>query len=83
VTATVTKYANYSFEVRSADGKTLSYPGSGVRRILFDSLNAQAKFTTRTLEQMARTDPEIAVRKIDIVDWTTPVVKQYNVHAIP
>jgi thiol-disulfide isomerase/thioredoxin len=35
------------------------------------------------LEQMAKTDPEIALRKIDIVDWTTPVVKQYNVHSIP
>jgi thioredoxin 1 len=35
------------------------------------------------LEQMARTDPEIALRKIDIVNWTTAVVKQYNVHTIP
>ena len=48
VTGTVTKYANYSFEVRSAEGKTASYPASGVRRIVFDSSNAQAKFTTRT-----------------------------------
>ena len=36
-----------------------------------------------TLEQMAKTDPEIAVRKIDIVNWGTPVVKQHNIHAIP
>jgi thioredoxin 1 len=35
------------------------------------------------LEQMAKTDPEIALRKIDIVNWTTAVVKQYNVHSIP
>ncbi len=35
------------------------------------------------LEQMARTDPDIALRKIDIVNWKTPVVKQYNVHSIP
>jgi thiol-disulfide isomerase/thioredoxin len=36
-----------------------------------------------TLEQMARTDPEIALRKIDIVNWNTAVAKQYNIHSIP
>jgi thiol-disulfide isomerase/thioredoxin len=36
-----------------------------------------------SLEQMARTDPEIALRKIDIVNWKTAVVRQYNVHSIP
>jgi thioredoxin 1 len=35
------------------------------------------------LEQMARTDPEIALRKIDIVNWKTAVVKQYNIHSVP
>jgi hypothetical protein len=32
---------------------------------------------------MARTDPEIALRKIDIVNWNTAVVKQFNIHSIP
>jgi thiol-disulfide isomerase/thioredoxin len=36
-----------------------------------------------SLEQMARTDPEIALRKIDIVNWNTAVVKQHNIHAVP
>jgi thiol-disulfide isomerase/thioredoxin len=36
-----------------------------------------------SLEQMARTDPEIALRKIDIVNWKTAVVKQYNIRSIP
>ena len=36
-----------------------------------------------SLEQMAQTDPEIALRKIDIVDWKTAVVRQYNIHSIP
>jgi thiol-disulfide isomerase/thioredoxin len=35
------------------------------------------------LEQMANTDPEIALRKIDIVDWKTPVALQYNLRGIP
>lgn len=35
------------------------------------------------LEDLARTDPEVALRKIDIVDWTKPVAKQYHVTAIP
>jgi thiol-disulfide isomerase/thioredoxin len=36
-----------------------------------------------SLEQMARTDPDIVLRKIDIVNWNTAVVKQYNIHSIP
>jgi len=36
-----------------------------------------------SLEQMAKTDPQIVLRKIDIVNWNTAVVKQYNIHSIP
>jgi len=36
-----------------------------------------------SLEQMAQTDPDIALRKIDIVNWNTAVVKQYNIRSIP
>ncbi|HEX4708583.1 MAG TPA: thioredoxin domain-containing protein [Candidatus Udaeobacter sp.] len=36
-----------------------------------------------SLEQMARTDPEIALRKIDIVNWKTPVARQFNLTSIP
>jgi thiol-disulfide isomerase/thioredoxin len=35
------------------------------------------------LEQMAQTDPEVALRKIDIVRWGTPVAQQFNLHSIP
>jgi thiol-disulfide isomerase/thioredoxin len=36
-----------------------------------------------SLEQMASSDPEIALRKIDIVNWRTAVAQQFNVHSIP
>jgi thiol-disulfide isomerase/thioredoxin len=36
-----------------------------------------------SLEQLAGSDPEVAVRKIDIVNWKTPVARQFNVHSIP
>jgi thiol-disulfide isomerase/thioredoxin len=36
-----------------------------------------------SLEQMAKSDPQIALRKIDIVNWNTAVVRQYNIHSIP
>jgi thiol-disulfide isomerase/thioredoxin len=36
-----------------------------------------------SLEQMATTDPEIALRKIDIVNWKTPVARQFNLTSIP
>jgi hypothetical protein len=32
---------------------------------------------------MANTDPEIALRKIDIVDWKSAVALQYSLHSIP
>jgi hypothetical protein len=32
---------------------------------------------------MARSDPKIALRKIDIVNWRTAVVQQFNIHSIP
>jgi len=167
LTATVTKYSNNAFEIRSADGKTTSYPAANVRQIDFEQTGPRAQLTTRTngrqegtavsfangsfkittaegnrqfplifveraafvpdrgqevevishgaevdiakhlsagnvtivdfyadwcgpcrlitpvLEQMARTDPEIALRKIDIVNWTTPVAKQHSVQSIP
>ena len=36
-----------------------------------------------SLEQMASSDPEVALRKIDIVRWGTPVSQQFNVRAVP
>jgi thioredoxin len=36
-----------------------------------------------SLEQMARSDPDIALRKIDIVNWRTAVARQFNIHSIP
>jgi thioredoxin 1 len=36
-----------------------------------------------SLEQMAMGDPQVALRKIDIVNWRTPVAQQFNVHSIP
>jgi thiol-disulfide isomerase/thioredoxin len=36
-----------------------------------------------SLEEMVRTDPEIALRKIDIVNWKTAVARQFNVYSIP
>jgi thioredoxin-like negative regulator of GroEL len=38
---------------------------------------------TPSLEQMAQTDPEVALRKIDIVRWETPVTHQFGVSSIP
>ena len=36
-----------------------------------------------SLEEMARNDPEIALRKIDIINWKTAVAQQFNIHSIP
>jgi thiol-disulfide isomerase/thioredoxin len=41
------------------------------------------RYISPSLEQMANADPEIALRKIDIVNWKTPVVKQFNLRSIP
>ena len=36
-----------------------------------------------SLEQMARSDPEIALHKIDIVNWGTAVAQQFKIHSVP
>ena len=36
-----------------------------------------------SLEQMASRDSDVALRKIDIVNWRTPVVQQFNIHSTP
>lgn len=36
-----------------------------------------------SLEQMAQTDPDVALRKIDIVRWGTPVTHEFGVNSIP
>jgi len=36
-----------------------------------------------SLEQMAQSDPQLALRKIDIVRWGTPVTNQFGVNSIP
>ena len=35
------------------------------------------------LEKLAHEDQEVFLRKIDIVNWHTPVVKQYNIRGVP
>ena len=35
------------------------------------------------VEEMARRHPDLAVRKIDIVDWSRPVAEQQGVHDLP
>lgn len=35
------------------------------------------------LEQLAKSDPKIVLRRIDIINWQSPVAKQFNLDAIP
>ncbi len=44
---------------------------------------APCRLLSPSLEQMAQTDPEVALRKIDIVRWGTPVAQQFNIHSVP
>ncbi len=167
VHATVARYKNNAFEVRTDDGKTMSYPSNNVKSIRFDARSSPSKLATRTnglqegtvtmfengkltvaqpngsrtfptifvdrvdfvadrgqsieliargqqvdikqhlalgnvtivdfyaewcgpckkispvLERLAQTDPEIALRKIDIVNWQSPVAKQYKIDGVP
>ena len=167
VKATVTKYRNHAFEVRTEDGKSASYPANNVKRIQFDPRGSPSKLVTRTsgaqvgtvtafengvftltqpsgtrtfstifveaaefvadrgqsievishgqqidiskhlvlgnvtivdfyadwcgpckmvsptIQQLAQSDSEIAVRKIDIVNWGSAVAKQYHVSTLP
>ena len=35
------------------------------------------------LEQMAQTDPDVVLLKIDIVNWNTPVTSQFGIQSVP
>ena len=35
------------------------------------------------LEQIVKSDPEVALRKVDIINWASPVAKQYSINSIP
>ncbi|MBU0633867.1 MAG: thioredoxin family protein [Candidatus Omnitrophica bacterium] len=35
------------------------------------------------LEQLANSDTDVFLRKIDIVNWKTPLVQQYNIRSVP
>ena len=35
------------------------------------------------LEQSARTDPDVVLLKIDIVNWNTPVIQQFGITSVP
>lgn len=167
VKATVTKYRNHAFEVRTEDGKSASYPANNVKRIQFDPRGSPSKLVTRTngpqegtvtafengvfslmqpsgthtfsaifvetaefvadrgqsievishgqqidvskhlalgnvtivdfyadwcgpckmveptIKQLAQSDSEIAVRKIDILNWGSAVATQYHVSTLP
>ncbi len=41
------------------------------------------KMISPALEQLARTDPEVALCKIDIVNWQSVVTRQYHINSIP
>lgn len=41
------------------------------------------KMISPALEKLAKTDSDIALCKIDIVNWTSAVSRQYGLHSIP
>jgi thiol-disulfide isomerase/thioredoxin len=38
---------------------------------------------TPRLNALAAKDPRVAIRKIDVVDWTSPVVAQHHIEGLP
>jgi thiol-disulfide isomerase/thioredoxin len=44
---------------------------------------ANCKEITPYLEQLARARSDVAVRKVNVVDWDTPVAAQYRVDYLP
>src|SRR5437867_12403271 len=41
------------------------------------------KMISPALEKLAKTDSDITLCKIDIVNWQSAVSRQYNIHSIP
>jgi thiol-disulfide isomerase/thioredoxin len=44
---------------------------------------APCRLVSPILEKMTHEDPGVVVRKVDVVDWNSPVAKQYGITTIP
>ena len=78
--------------------KTIKVYAKGGRKIDLNQIIVEGKVTivdfyadwcgpcrsiSPKLEKIANNDPDVYLRKIDIVNWKTPVVKQYSIRSVP
>ena len=62
---------------------TLLAPGKVTIVDFYADWCGPCKAISPSLEKLAKDDPDVVLRKVDIVKWTTPVAKQYKLQSIP
>ncbi|NQU38867.1 MAG: thioredoxin family protein [Lentisphaerae bacterium] len=63
--------------------KSITVPGKVTLVDFYADWCGPCKIMGPKLEQIARTDPDVKLCKIDVVNWDTPVVAQYKIRSIP
>lgn len=65
------------------DIKSLMPPGKVTIIDFYADWCGPCRAISPQLEELAKSDPEVVLRKVDIVNWETPVVRQYGISSIP
>lgn len=73
----------YSQGGKTMDIKDVIIPGNVTIVDFYADWCGPCRIISPHLERIAEKDNEVFLRKIDIVNWRTPITKQYNIKSIP
>jgi len=65
------------------DIRTLMPPGKVTIVDFYADWCGPCRAISPKLEKLAREDPDVVLRKVDIVKWGTPVTRQYSISSVP
>ena len=68
---------------KRVDLKALVVPGKITIVDFYADWCGPCRAMSPQLEELAKEDPDIFLRKVDIVNWESEVAKQYDLHSIP
>lgn len=68
---------------KQVDIKTLMPPGKITIVDFYADWCGPCRAISPKLEKLAKEDPDVVLRKVDIVKWGTPITRQYSIDSVP